>query len=81
MVGIGATTNHLLILKYMKKPKAYATGVITQLVVVPCKLVPISKNTGCFCIGKLDLHVSHYPRIKPQGLIPQLEPHSCAPVP
>jgi len=35
MIGIGATTNHLLILKYMKKPKAYATGVVTQLLVMP----------------------------------------------
>jgi len=35
MIGIGATTDYRIVLKYMKKPTAYLTGVLTQLFLMP----------------------------------------------
>jgi len=35
MLGIGASTDYRLVIKYIKKPTAYLLGVITQLLLVP----------------------------------------------
>jgi len=35
MTGIGAATDYRIVIKYMKKPSAYITGVLTQLFLMP----------------------------------------------